>query len=97
MSIAHKTYFQKIADPGDIAPTSGVTFSINHLAAVFLPIPLGIVWDIGSSAGAEHPRAVQLGTLLVRFHRGLLRSTCIKKLLVRELLVIIPGRDFNSV
>jgi len=50
MSIAHKTYFQKIADPGDIAPTSGVAFSINHIAAVLLPIPLGIVWDIDSSA-----------------------------------------------
>jgi predicted MFS family arabinose efflux permease len=50
MSIAHKTYFQKIADPGDIAPTSGVAFSINHIAAVLLPIPLGIVWDIDSAA-----------------------------------------------
>jgi hypothetical protein len=50
MSIAHKTYFQKIADPADIAPTSGVAFSINHIAAVLLPIPLGIVWDIDSSA-----------------------------------------------
>jgi predicted MFS family arabinose efflux permease len=45
MSIAHKTYFQKIGDPADMAPTSGVAFSINHVAAVGLPIPLGIVWD----------------------------------------------------
>jgi Major Facilitator Superfamily len=50
MSIATKTYFQKIADPGDIAPTSGVAFSINHIAAVLLPIPLGMVWDVDRSA-----------------------------------------------
>jgi hypothetical protein len=35
---------------GDIAPTSSVAFSINHIAAVLLPIPLGIVWDIDSAA-----------------------------------------------
>lgn len=45
MSIAHKTYFQKIGDPADMAPTAGVAFSINHVAAVGLPIPLGIIWD----------------------------------------------------
>ena len=50
MSMATKTYFQKIADPGDIAPTSGVAFSINHIAAVLLPIPLGMVWDVDRSA-----------------------------------------------
>jgi predicted MFS family arabinose efflux permease len=49
-AIAQKTYFQKIADPADIAPTSGVAFSINHIAAVGLPIPLGIVWDISPAA-----------------------------------------------
>jgi hypothetical protein len=46
MSIAHKTYFQKIGDPDHMAPTAGVAFSINHIAAVFIPIPLGLIWDI---------------------------------------------------
>jgi hypothetical protein len=46
MSIAHKTYFQKIGDPRDMAPTAGVAFSINHIAAVFIPIPLGLLWDV---------------------------------------------------
>jgi len=46
MSIAHRTYFQKIGDPEDMAPTAGVAFSINHIAAVFIPIPLGLVWDV---------------------------------------------------
>ncbi len=44
MAIALKTYFQKIADPADIAPTAGVAFSINHVAAVILPVLLGFVW-----------------------------------------------------
>jgi predicted MFS family arabinose efflux permease len=50
MSIAHKTYFQKIGDAADMAPTAGVAFSINHVAAVGLPIPLGIIWDASYTA-----------------------------------------------
>ncbi len=44
IAIAIKTYFQKIADPGDIAPTSGVAFTINHIAAVFIPVVFGFIW-----------------------------------------------------
>jgi hypothetical protein len=44
MAIALKTYFQKIADPKDIASASAVSFTINHIAAVFLPALLGLVW-----------------------------------------------------
>lgn len=44
LAIAIKTYFQKIADPADIAATAGVGFTINHIAAVVLPALLGIVW-----------------------------------------------------
>ncbi len=44
LAFALKTYFQKIADPGDIAPTSAVAFTINHIAAVFLPALLGYLW-----------------------------------------------------
>jgi hypothetical protein len=44
MAFALKTYFQKIADPGDIAPTAAVAFTINHIAAVFLPVLLGLLW-----------------------------------------------------
>ncbi|MBF0367869.1 MAG: MFS transporter [Magnetococcales bacterium] len=44
MAIAHKTYFQKIADPADIASTAGVAFSINHVAAVFIPVVFGLLW-----------------------------------------------------
>ena len=44
MSFATKTYFQKIADPQDIASTSGVSFTINHIAAVAIPVVFGQVW-----------------------------------------------------
>jgi len=43
-----KTYFQKIADPADIAPSAGVAFTINHIAAVGLPAVLGLLWVAGS-------------------------------------------------
>ncbi len=44
MAIALKTYFQKIADPKDIASASAISFTINHIAAVFLPFILGLLW-----------------------------------------------------
>ena len=44
LAFALKTYFQKIADPADIAPTAAVAFTINHIAAVGLPLLLGLVW-----------------------------------------------------
>ena len=44
LALAIKTYFQKIADPADIAPTAAVAFTINHIAAVVLPASLGYLW-----------------------------------------------------
>ena len=49
-AIAMSTYFQKIADPKDIAATSSVSFTINHIAAVVIPAILGIVWLTSPSA-----------------------------------------------
>lgn len=46
LAFALKTYFQKIADPRDIAPTAAVAFTINHIAAVFLPAALGYLWVV---------------------------------------------------
>ena len=50
MAIAMKTYFQKIADPADIAPTAGVAFTINHIAAVVIPAAFGLIWLVSPSA-----------------------------------------------
>lgn len=44
MAIAISTYFQKIADPKDMASSAGVSFTINHIAAVVIPAALGLVW-----------------------------------------------------
>ena len=45
-AIAIRTYFQKVGDPRDIAPSMAVGFTINHLAAVFLPAIGGMLWMI---------------------------------------------------
>ena len=50
LAIAIKTYFQKISDPRDIAPTAAVSFTISHIAAVFLPALLGLVWLVSPAA-----------------------------------------------
>jgi len=44
LTISLKTYFQKIAAPEDIASTAGVSFTINHIAAVCLPVIFGLIW-----------------------------------------------------
>ncbi len=50
MEIAKKTYFQKIATPSDIAGTTGVAFTINHIAAVFIPVLFGLLWLVSPTA-----------------------------------------------
>ncbi|MBD1388873.1 MFS transporter [Neiella sp. HB171785] len=49
-AIAINTYFQKIADPRDIAASASVSFTINHIAAVVIPALLGIVWIYSQAA-----------------------------------------------
>lgn len=50
LALAIKTYFQKIADPADMASTAGVAFTINHIAAVFIPVSFGLIWLVSPSA-----------------------------------------------
>jgi predicted MFS family arabinose efflux permease len=50
LAIAIKTYFQKIADPADMASTAGVAFTINHIAAVVIPALFGLVWLVSPTA-----------------------------------------------
>jgi predicted MFS family arabinose efflux permease len=45
-SIAIRTYFQKVADPKDVAPSMAVGFTINHIAAVVLPAIGGFLWMV---------------------------------------------------
>ncbi len=44
LAIALESYFKRIADKTEIAASAGVVFTINHIAAVFLPALLGAVW-----------------------------------------------------
>jgi hypothetical protein len=45
-AIAIRTYFQKVGDPRDIAPSMAVGFTINHIAAVVLPAIGGLLWIV---------------------------------------------------
>ena len=65
MAIAIKTYFQKIADPADIAATSGISFTINHIAAVVLPALLGLIWVINHSVVFLTGAAIAICSLLL--------------------------------
>jgi hypothetical protein len=45
-AVAIRTYFQKVGDPQDVASSMAVGFTINHVAAVFLPALGGFLWMI---------------------------------------------------
>jgi len=48
-AMAIRTYFQKVADPRDVAPSMAVGFTINHVAAVVMPVIGGALWMIDYS------------------------------------------------
>jgi predicted MFS family arabinose efflux permease len=50
LAIALKTYFQKIADPADIASTAGVGYTINHISSVVIPVAFGLIWLVSPAA-----------------------------------------------
>ena len=69
-SIAIRTYFQKIGKAEHTAPTMAVGFTINHIAAVFIPAAGGILWMIDYKIvfiGAAFMSMISL--LLVQFIR----------------------------
>lgn len=47
--LAQKTYFQKIGDPADMAGTASVAFTINHIAAVAIPVTFGLIGTVDYS------------------------------------------------
>jgi hypothetical protein len=65
MAIALKSYLKKIADPADIASTAGVSFSINHIAAVILPVVLGLIWISSPAAVFLAGSAIALASLIL--------------------------------
>ena len=67
MAIALKTYFQKIANPSDISSASAVSFTINHMAAAFLPVLLGLVWLESHSMVFIIGAIIATGSLVLSF------------------------------
>ncbi len=65
LTISLKTYFQKIAAPEDIASTAGVSFTINHIAAVCLPVIFGLIWLHSPSMVFYAGAAIALTSLLL--------------------------------
>ncbi len=43
-NIAEKTFFQKMGENADIAPSMAVSFTINHISAVIIPVIGGSLW-----------------------------------------------------
>jgi predicted MFS family arabinose efflux permease len=86
LAIAIKTYFQKIADPRDIASTAAVGFTINHIAAVVIPALFGIVW-------LTSPAAVFLAGAGLAAGSAVLASLVPAKPLPGRETVLIPARE----
>ncbi|WP_169568406.1 MFS transporter [Sneathiella limimaris] len=63
-AIGIKSYFQKIANPKDMAATASVSFTINHIAAVVIPVVFGILW-LTSPASVFLAGAVMAGLSLI--------------------------------
>lgn len=45
-AMAIRTYFQKVGDADHMAPTMAMGFTINHIAAVVIPVLGGLAWII---------------------------------------------------
>lgn len=43
-AVAIRTFFQKIGEPEDIAPSMAMGFTINHIGAVIFPVVGGLLW-----------------------------------------------------
>jgi hypothetical protein len=67
LTIAQRTYFQKIADSADIAPTAGVAFTINHIAAVVIPVLFGALWMKDPDAVFGIGALIATGSLALAF------------------------------
>jgi predicted MFS family arabinose efflux permease len=67
LTIAQRTYFHKIADAADIAPTAGVAFTINHIAAVVIPVLFGALWIKDPDAVFTIGALIATGSLALAF------------------------------
>lgn len=81
--LAQKTYFQKIGDPADMASTASVAFTINHIAAVAIPVGFGLIGTVNYSIifwlGAGIATTSLLLSLLVPLDPGPGRETVLAR------------------
>jgi len=68
LALAIKTYFQKIADPADMASTAGVSFTISHIAAVVIPVTFGLIWLVSPASVFLAGAAMALVSLVLAFN-----------------------------
>lgn len=66
-TIALATYFKKTIRSDEIASSSSVSFTINHIAAVFLPFLLGLLWVSNYQIVFFCGAAISLMSLIVSF------------------------------
>ena len=67
-AIGIKSYFQKIANPKDMASTASVSFTINHIAAVVIPVAFGMLWLVSPASVFLAGTAMAAGSLLCSFN-----------------------------
>ena len=63
-SVAIRTFFQKIGDPKDIAPSIAVGFTINHIGAVVFPVVGGLLWAVDYRIPFVAGAVLGLGSLI---------------------------------
>jgi predicted MFS family arabinose efflux permease len=70
LSMSLNTYISRIADPEDLRPTLSMAVTMNHVAAVVMPLVGGYLW---MAAGYETIFSTGLALSLVAFFvaRGL--------------------------
>ena len=67
-TISIRTFFQKIAAPEDIAPSMALGVTINHIAAVAVPLIGGMLWMVDYRIPFVMGVALSIGSLvMVRF------------------------------
>jgi hypothetical protein len=64
-SMAIRTWFQKIADPADVAPSMAAGFTINHVAAVVIPPLGGLMWAYDYRLPFQLGMVLAVGSLLL--------------------------------
>ncbi len=83
-AIGMESYFKKIADPQDLAGSAAVSFSINHVAAVTLPLALGWLYIRDPSATGQGLIAVGGPTLVFWVGAALAAASFVATCLMRK-------------